>query len=222
MRFTLITLAMALLLAGLACNSNGPVPGNNPPVTPPGGNPGGQYHALTVYIDFSRTMGNAPLPVNMNAVVSGGKSPYYYRWDVNGDGYWDYGGPGIYEVAVHYASFGLFDVLLEVEDGQGQFYQATGLIDVKPSGPTAIAKANVVVGNHPLNVSFRGNESVDVDGEIVLYEWDFESDGIWDYDSETQPNTNHTYSQIGTYNATLRVTDDDDFTATASIQIIAL
>jgi hypothetical protein len=45
-------------------------------------------------------------------------------------------------------------------------------------------------------------------GEIVLYEWDFESDGIIDLSSDSAT-AMHVFSENGTYNATLRVTDSD-------------
>jgi len=52
-------------------------------------------------------------------------------------------------------------------------------------------------------VSFDGSGSTDDKG-ITLYEWDFESDGIFD---ATGINATHVYAVAGTYTVTLRVTD---------------
>jgi PKD repeat protein len=55
-----------------------------------------------------------------------------------------------------------------------------------------------------LLVGFEGGRSIDVDGEIVAYEWDF-GDG----QTGEGENTTHLYDETGTYNLTLTVTDDD-------------
>lgn len=59
----------------------------------------------------------------------------------------------------------------------------------------------------------------DQDGHIVLYEWDFEGDGRYDWSSETSGRTSHRYDEPGTFRATLKVTDDDGGTGTDSASI---
>jgi len=58
-------------------------------------------------------------------------------------------------------------------------------------------------------VTFDGSGSFDPDGTIVLYEWDFESDGTFDFSSATSPTASHTYPDAFSGVVTLRVTDDD-------------
>ncbi len=216
--------AIAIILSLAGCSNNGPVwQPQQPPITPPpGDNPGGVAFQLQCTIGLSKTVGHAPMPVNMWANVIGGLAPYYMRWDVDGDGHWDYGGPQVFEVGIHYASPGLYEILLEVEDAQGQAYRATALVDVKLSGPSAQPAAFPAQGYAPLVVTLDGSGSFDLDGDIVLYEWDFNSNGVYDYESEDIPTATANYQNPGTYNATLRVTDDDGFTDEASVQIIAL
>jgi PKD repeat protein len=224
MRRVIVSLCATLVLLSLAaCSNSGPVPGQLSPVTPPPtNNPGGASYQLQCWITLSKTTGHAPMPVNMWASVVGGMPPFYFRWDVNGDGWWDYGGLGVTEVGIHYTSAGLYNILLEVEDSNGQFYQATALVDVKPSGPHAVPAAVPLTGKAPLTTNLIGSASYDTDGYVVLYEWDFESDGVWDYESDTNPSAPATYEFPGTYDATLRVTDDDGLTDEASVQIVAL
>jgi len=66
--------------------------------------------------------------------------------------------------------------------------------------------------------------------EIVSYEWDFESDGIYDY-QETPSNppdgafdgiTNHVYGDDGIFKATLRVTNNQNLTDTDTCNITVL
>ncbi|HDH13515.1 MAG TPA: PKD domain-containing protein [Nitrospirae bacterium] len=67
---------------------------------------------------------------------------------------------------------------------------------------------------------FDGSASYDPDGIIVLYEWDIDNDGVFDY-SSSSPTVCHIYAQQGTYTIRLRVTDDlgatGEATTTATI-----
>ncbi len=60
-------------------------------------------------------------------------------------------------------------------------------------------------------VMLDGTGSSDLDGIIVLYEWDIDNDGTYDY-STLWPVQSHTYSQDDIYIVKLRVTDNDDET----------
>lgn len=63
-------------------------------------------------------------------------------------------------------------------------------------------------------VSFDASESVDPDGKIMKYEWDF-GDG----DTSSKSNSIHVYSNEGAYQANLTVTDDEGNTSTKTIEI---
>jgi len=62
-------------------------------------------------------------------------------------------------------------------------------------------------------INFDASTSYDPDGTIILYEWDFTSDGSYD---ATGIGTSYAYMTPGTYTVTLRVTDDDGLTDTAT------
>ena len=57
----------------------------------------------------------------------------------------------------------------------------------------------------------------------MKYEWDFDGDGIFEWSSTENGRELNIYNNEGTYTATLRVTDNDGFTATDSrvITVIA-
>ncbi len=57
------------------------------------------------------------------------------------------------------------------------------------------------------------------DGEIAKYEWDFDGDGIFDWSSEDNGFTSHTYSEPGKYTAHFRVTDQDGDVGLASVTV---
>lgn len=68
-------------------------------------------------------------------------------------------------------------------------------------------------GPAPLIVSFDASASKDPDGEIVNYEWDFNDDGIYE---DEGVNTKHTFTEAGSFNVTLRLTDSNGEYSTVS------
>ncbi len=69
-------------------------------------------------------------------------------------------------------------------------------------------------------ITLDGSKSTDSDGSIVLYAWDTDNDGTYDY-SSSSPMQSHTYVQQGTYMIKFRVTDNlgatDEALTTANI-----
>ena len=80
----------------------------------------------------------------------------------------------------------------------------------KPPTANAGPDRQVAVGEV---FSFQGNGS-DVDGQVVSYEWDVDGDGVYDKFCSNCGMDSHMYDQPGTYQAILRVTDDDGATDT--------
>jgi uncharacterized delta-60 repeat protein len=88
--------------------------------------------------------------------------------------------------------------------------------------PVAALTADPVEGLEPLTVEFDASGSSDPDGNIVKYEWDWNGQGVWVIDSGSNPSVQHTYTTPGTYDAAVRVTDDDGDRDTASVEIKVL
>jgi len=89
-----------------------------------------------------------------------------------------------------------------------------------PEAPVASFTESLHTAKVGESISFDATSSNDPDGTIVLYEWDWESDGIYDATGVT---ASHPYSVPGTYIVTLRVTDNDGLkdTVTDTKTIIA-
>ncbi len=79
--------------------------------------------------------------------------------------------------------------------------------------PTAIASANVLLGEAPLTVNFTGSNSQDEVG-VVEYLWDF-GDGV----TSNIADPVHTYSTEGTYEVSLKVSNDIGLEDTINLTI---
>ncbi|MCI2429233.1 PKD domain-containing protein [Candidatus Acetothermia bacterium] len=62
-------------------------------------------------------------------------------------------------------------------------------------------------------VTFDARASVDPDGKVVKYEWDFDGDGVFEISTE-KPTAQYTFTKTGEYKVALRVTDDKGAIAT--------
>lgn len=81
---------------------------------------------------------------------------------------------------------------------------------------SAVIDATPTAGEAPLTVNFDGNGSFSTGGIITTYEWDFDGDGTID---DTGATTSNTYTEAGTYQAELTVTDSLAATDTATVTI---
>lgn len=141
------------------------------------------------------------------------------RWEWNcGEGWVDEsGGKGsCYRTLSHN---GTSVVHLRVTDAAGR--KATSMLQVRldptlNADPVADAHADPAEGNAPLLVQFSAAGSYDPDGDIVKWEWDFGA-GFSDF-TATGGATSHVFGE-GQYTATLRVTDDNGASATASTSV---
>ena len=90
---------------------------------------------------------------------------------------------------------------------------ATPASDIKPETPGTpqppwpsftATPSSVFVGQ---SVSFNASASSDPDATITDYKWDLEGKGTFTTDTGTTPTLTHVFTQPGTYNVTLKVTD---------------
>ena len=115
--------------------------------------------------------------------------------------------------------FGPNGSLYLVEWGDGDNGAGIYRIDYVTSGnraPVARAAGTPTSGRAPLTVEFSAAGSADPDGDPLGYAWDFTSDGTTD---ATLPAASHTYTDDGTYTATLTVTDSNGGRSTATVAI---
>jgi glucose/arabinose dehydrogenase len=83
--------------------------------------------------------------------------------------------------------------------------------------PTARINASPTSGNAPLTVNYSGTASTDPEGSALTYSWDLNGDGL--FGDATTPTATYTFTSSGNYVTSLRVTDPQGATNTATVTI---
>ncbi len=140
-----------------------------------------------------------------------------YKWDFDGDGEYDPPFSTTTGTAVHtYDDIGEYVARLLVIDDMDGAATDTCKVNITPvhvnQPPTADAGSDdiveVVQGEE---VEFQGT-GTDPDGYIVLYEWDFDGAGTYDWNDTQARVAVWTYEETGLFVARFRVTDNDGAT----------
>jgi chitodextrinase len=161
----------------------------------------------------SPSSGTAPLTVQFygSAYDPDGWIESYY-WDF-GDGGYSYDASPVHT----YAAAGTYVAWLSVTDNYGYSDFATVTISVAPpwgnQPPTVTATASPSSGTVPLAVSFNA-AAQDPDGYVVSYAWNF---GDGQGSSLAAPT--HTYSAMGSYQATVTVVDNGGAAASSAVAV---
>ena len=107
-----------------------------------------------------------------------------------------------------YAAADTYTVTLTVTDSDGVYNTATSTATISENGPVntpPVADAGgPYTGTAGTSVTFNGSGSMDADGNIVSYAWDF-----GDSMTGSGVSQSHTYAAAETYTVTLTVTDND-------------
>ncbi len=102
----------------------------------------------------------------------------------------------------------------------GNFVDVPQTITVSGKAPTVRFTANQTLCPASTVVQFNGSASLDPDGTIADYAWDFDGDGTYDANSPTLSMASHLYVTPGVYHPTLRCTDNANFKATYSLNVV--
>jgi PKD repeat protein len=109
---------------------------------------------------------------------------------------------------------GTYTITLIVTDNDGLTSQTTSVVTITNASPIAALTISAETIKINETIYFDASESVDSDGSIVTYLWDFGDNS----NTATGVIANHTYNEEGTYTITLTVTDnDDDFSSMNAI-----
>jgi PKD repeat protein len=104
-----------------------------------------------------------------------------------------------------------------LKDKEGNLGQTSSKLNV--SVFRALPEVTPTAGVAPLTVNFITKAEY-TDGAIIRYRWDFQGDGIFDTNDPGARNYSHTFTQKGTFNAVLEVTNDKNQVATQTVPIV--
>ncbi|MCB1890552.1 MAG: PKD domain-containing protein [Rhodocyclaceae bacterium] len=159
---------------------------------------------------------SGPAPLSVTLYADGSYDPDgplgNIEWLVS-DGRNSFGSPAF----LTFNTEGEYTVTLRLRDSRGGIGEDTLTVTVGGANqpPVAVASATPTAGQAPLGVNLIGSGSSDVDGSIVSYAWDF-GDGT----SGSGANPFHTYASVGTFVATLTVTDNSGDQSSDSVSIV--
>ncbi|MDH5597404.1 MAG: PKD domain-containing protein, partial [Candidatus Peregrinibacteria bacterium] len=145
-----------------------------------------------------------------------------YQWDF-GDGSDLQSGRSVSHV---FDQPGFYTIELLVVDSLGN--QATGSVEIEAesgaSAPEAViqtvpaAKADEpLTGTLPFKVEFDASASLDAEQDIVVYQWDFDSDDAVDAEGKK---ATHTFEEAGTYTVRLSVEDAEGQADSVTMDVV--
>jgi PKD repeat protein len=136
-----------------------------------------------------------------------------FNWDPNNDLIFEVQDGGETYTSYYNWDMTSANIWVEVIDDEGESGYAYASLDFGQAPPFAMLSGNS--GEGYMNVFWDASESFDLDGTIVLYEWDYDNDGTYD-DSGTDTYYWYTYDVTGWVTCRVRATDDDGLTDTAT------
>lgn len=139
--------------------------------------------------------------ITLEAVATGGDAPFTYAWSYGGGT--PLGNGATLQITAGDLPIGPVTITVLAEDDFGRDDDDSVTITVNNMLPQCDA-GDPQTGSAGVPVQFDGTASLDPDGQIVSWSWDF-GDGT----TGSGPMPMHTYAEDGSYVVTLCVTDDD-------------
>lgn len=186
--------------------------------------------ALPVYPPLADAGPNITATVNTEVTLNGagasqnpGGRITTFEWDFENDGAYDWSSNTTGKAKHTYTAVRSYIARLRVTDDRGGTAEdiTNVTVNAPPNKLPYASAGNDQTAFVGIAVSFLGTAS-DEDGHIVKYQWDYDSDGVWDYENPSSGMGSWVYKSPGTYEARFRATDDRGGTAedTALVTVV--
>ncbi|MCB9809543.1 PKD domain-containing protein [Candidatus Peribacteria bacterium] len=172
-----------------------------------------QVNGASIRAAISALPSNGEVPLRVEFDASGsraeeGDTIVNYIWSLPGQSPISYGA----QISYEFTDVGMYEIGLKIVTAAGKTKDTVTRITVRPRAVRARMTAEPAAGAAPLTVQFSPTGS---EGTIYGYTWDF---GDGNLSTDTRPK--HTYTQPGTYTATLKVTDRNGLISETSAQVV--
>jgi len=138
-------------------------------------------------------------------------------WDYDGDNVFDWSGTSIAKTKYSFPKPGTFHPVLRViSDDKHEWFDTTTITVIPNVPPRAIAGKNILAESGD-NIELEGKGVVS-GGSIILYEWDFDGDGSFDWKSEKSGTVRHVFATYS--HPVLRVTSESGATACDTMSVV--
>ncbi|CCQ34620.1 chitinase protein [Halorhabdus tiamatea SARL4B] len=158
------------------------------------------------------TVGEA-VTLDASDSVASNDSIIGYAWDLDGD--WNYEQSGNATITKQFTDPGNQTIRVRVADSKGGTNTTSQQVRIN-APPVAAFTSNPRPAIVNKTVLFTASNSIDPDGSITSYDWDFNNDSNFEASGTT---STQTFDASGVYPVTLRVTDADNETNTTSTTI---
>jgi PKD repeat protein len=168
----------------------------------------------------------AKVPAQAQAMIAaefdGEISPHHTKiasvgWDFDGDGVFDWSAPSSPKTKHAFVKAGTYHPVLRAISVDKHEWLDTASIAVVPNVPPRAVAGQNILARKGDNVDLSGTGVVS-SGRIILYEWDFDNDGKYDWKSDKSGEVTHRYLVFS--RAVLRVTAESGVTATDTLTVV--
>ena len=178
---------------------------------------------------FTVTPNPAATGTEVTFDASGSKDPdgtiAKYEWDLDGNGTYETSSGASPTVKRSYSSAGELTVRVRVTDNSGATEEAVRTLKISTgSSGNIFPTAAFTISPNPASpgtlVTFNATGSSDPDGTIAKYEWDLDGNGTYETSTGSTPTVSKAYTEAGTRQVGLKVTDNGGGTGTTTHVLI--
>ncbi len=178
---------------------------------------------------FTVTPNPAATGTEVTFDASGSKDPdgtiAKYEWDLDGNGTYETSSGASPTVKRSYSSAGELTVRVRVTDNSGATEEAVRTLKISTgSSGNIFPTAAFTISPNPASpgtlVTFNANGSSDPDGTIAKYEWDLDGNGTYETSTGSTPTVSNAYTEAGTRQIGMKVTDNGGGTGTTTHVLI--
>ncbi len=138
-------------------------------------------------------------------------------WDFDGDGKYDFSSPVSAKASFAISKAGIVHPVIKVTTTDKREWFDTVALTVSPTQPPKAIAPKSFLSHKGSEVELAG-KGVTTAGKIILYEWDFDGDGKYDWKSDKTGTVRHTFVDYA--KPVLRVTGESGATATDSLKVV--